>query len=757
MMVLLFVRQEYAFDRFHEDGERIYRLLSEDSLGTGLHRSSVQIGHLAPRLADAVPAIDGVARMHRRGGTFVVDGEPFRVNDYYWGDPAFFDLFDFHLTEGDEAQALSTPGSLVVSAALAQRLFGQTDVLGHLVRVDNEHDMVVTGILSAPRGPSHLSIEAIGSMGTLGEIENFWDHQNQGWTYVRLTDGTDPKEVEADVNGRLESFVTWMNLDTYHLRLRLQPLSQIRLHSADVAAPGNVGDVRQVRLFSLVGILILLLACANFTNMAMARSVQRMREVGMRKTLGANRRQIVQQFMVEAFVSTLICLVLALILVESLLPWFKSLIGQSVPGVLDGSRDVLAWILGIALLASVLAGLIPAMQMSRFQPVDALKGGKGGRIRSRTREVLVVGQFVVSTMLIFASLGIHAQMQHIRDQNPGFRTEHVVQLSNAGASVIPATLINALSGVSQVVSVSHSSGIPIGGGMVSDMHVEDRKTMSKRLVVDEHYARTLDLELAEGRWMNPPFASDEVAEFVVNEAYVRFMGWENPLERTLSSGYNDETGEWHQRPIVGVVKDFHTGSAREAIIPVVLDARPSMERFRFVYLVRIAPGDPVVAMDGIKKVWAQLAPDRPFSATFADDTIQAMYESENRMARLFNVFTGLAIGIACLGLFGLAALTTELRTKEIGIRRVLGATTTRIVGTLSIDFIRLVVLAVVIALPIGWFSLQSWLDGFTLRIEPGWALPLVVALAVTGLAWLTVAGQAWNAARHRPVDSLRSE
>ncbi len=757
MMILLFVRHEYAFDRFHTDAHRIYRLISVDSLGAGLNRSSIQIGHLAGRIADGLPAIDGFARMHRRGAVFSTEREPFRVGDYYWGDQAFFDLFDYTLEAGDVAQALTAPNALVLSSELATRLFGASEALGRIVRVDDEFDMVVTGILAPPKGPTHMPIQAIGSMLTLGEFEQVWDPRNQGWTYLRLSEGADPADVEANVNGRLPSIVTWMNLDKYHVRYRLQPLADIRLHSSDIAAPGNVGDVRQVRLFMLVGLLILLLACANFTNMAMARSVQRLREVGMRKTLGASRRQVTAQFMLEALLSVTICLVLALAVIESLVPWFNSMTGQSIPGLLAGTWDVWLWMPLVAVTAAVLGGAIPALHVSRYQPAEIMKGGRTGRTRSRTREVLVVGQFVISTTLMVASIGIHAQLRFIQAQNPGFQTENVIQLSNAGSGVRPGTLIEALGGLSSVVSASHSSGVPIVGGMISDMHRDEDRTMSKRLIVDEHYVETLGLELSAGRWMNAPFASDATAEFVVNEAYVRFKGWDHPLQEQLPSGYDEQTGESIMRPVVGVVKDFHTGSAREPIIPTVLDARPSMARFRFMYLVRIAPGDPAHVLDEIRNVWATVAPDRPFSATFVDDSIQALYESERRMARLLTVFTVLAIGIACLGLFGLAALTAEFRTKEMGIRRVLGASTTRIVQILSADFLKMVVLAVAIAIPIAWYGLERWLTEFAVRIELAWTMPLAVAALVTGVAWATVASQAWKTAGRNPVDSLRSE
>lgn len=757
LLILVYVQREASFDAFHPDADRIYRIINEDSLGASLNRNAISLGLLAPRLEESIASIDASVRIHNRGGVIKSGSELFRENDFIWADSNVFSIFDFPLAQGHPESALTRPNTVVLSRELASRLFGDTNPIGETITVDSKYTLEVTGVLAPPVGPSHIRTGALASMSTLDHIESKWDALKQGWSYVRLAPGSDAAEVEASINANLADYVTWFRLDGMYLRVRLQPLEDVRLHSSDIMSAGNLSDIRYVTLFSAIGILILLLACINFTNLAMARSLQRTREVGMRKTLGARRGQIMGQFLIESVGMALLALFGALLIMELSLPYVNQVSGQELSVPLFDHHQYFAWFLGIAIITGLIAGSLPALHMSRFVPADVLKGGTGISGRGMLRKVLVTGQFAISCALIFAALGIRSQMDFIRNQNLGFETEHIVSIHIGGVSVEEQTLKDAVLNVPGVLHASHSIGMPLNGGMISSMQEGERRAVSKRLSVDEDYLATMGLEMALGVWPDRAAQSDETTQVVVNEEYVRFKGWEDPLQESVVVGYDETTKTTIPGPVVGVVKDFHTGSAYQATMPTRFDFRPSMAQYRHALLVRMTAGSAQQTVDRIRDLWTGLVPDKPFQVSFVDEQVQAIYASETRLAKLFNIFTMLAVGIACLGLFGLAAYSAELRTKEIGIRKVLGASTSGIVRMISWDFLRLVLVAGVIAIPPAWFGMEKWLSDFVYRIQPGPGMVLVSVGLVVLLAWCTVAWQSIRAATTDPVDCLRME
>jgi len=757
LLILLFVRHEQSYDRFHENADRIYRVLREGSAGTGLRLTANLLGNLAPRLEDTFPGVERMVRLHNRPAVLSRGDVHFEENHLFWSDASVFDVFDFSLERGDPATALSRPGTAVLTRATAQKYFGDADPLGQTLVLDSKHTLEITGIAAPPPPNSHIDFGVLVSMATLGELENPWIPENQGWTYVLLAPGQSPEALEAQINASLGDLVWWWNLDAIHVAYALQPLVDIHLRSRGYIGVGEVSDERYVQFFSVIALLVLLIACINYMNLATARSARRAQEVGMRKTLGAQRRQLVGQFMSESVLFSLMALTGAVFLVELALPSFNSLTDKTLG--LDYTRDggVLALFLGTALATGLVAGSYPALYLSRFNPVRVLKGLRDRGGPAMLRRGLVVVQFGITIVLLIGSVVIYQQMRYIQTKNLGFDTEQVLIINKRGLQTDLATFKQALLDVPGVVRASASSGVPIlQGGWVSESEINDQKVMTMRLLVDEDYVATMGMEIVAGRDFSGDRPADRTQALLVNETMTAVRGWDDPLSQTLTAG-SDSAGNPIAVNVIGVVKDFHTGSLHNAIMPTILDPHPKWEGFVRQFLVRIRPENVPGTLSALEATWQRFAPDYPFAYSFLDDDVDALYRAEQRFGTLFAAFTVLAILIACLGLFGLAAHTAEQRTREIGIRKVLGAPLESVVLLLSQDFARLVVVAFVVAAPLAYLAAQRWLDDFAYRIDISWGIFLVAGLLALLVAILTVSYQAVRAALADPVKALRYE
>lgn len=756
LLLTLYVREEASYDRFHTDADRIYRIITADSMGGNLMQTASVIGLVTPRFEERIPQIESSVRLHREQAVFSVEAQLFEERDFFWADPNVFDVFDFPLREGDAATALQRPGTIVLSPKLAYRLFGDGPAVGQHLRIDGQYDLEVTGLLETPPSASHLHPAALASMRTLGEMTNPWVSAHQGWSYLRLAADADPRAVEEVMNSHLSEIVTWFNLDAMYLAYHLQPLAEIRLHSAKIQGAGDVSDVRYVYLFSIVAALILVIACVNFTNLATARSLKRIREVGMRKTLGASRIQIVTQFLGESVGLAVVAMVIALGLLELAHPYIHGLFGKQLD--LDYANDplLLVWLLVLTVVTGLTAGSIPAVFVSRFDPIRSVKGLAVGKQRSRLRQGLVVTQFAISVGLVFATLVIRGQMDYIQDKNLGFQTHGVFAIRTDGLGERTTSFKRLLLDVPGVEAVSHASGFPMGGGLQSNTEIDGKTLLTMYLAADEDYVEAMGLEMAAGRDYDADRPGDASSARVVTESYARARGWENPLQEHIATGQHED-GSTKYADIIGVVRDFHTTSLHRAIIPTIIDVGPSLARFRSRLIVRVGEGQLRPVMDQLEALWPTYVPDRPLSIHFADDYVQSHYEAETRMGQLFSLFTLLAMGIAGLGLFGLAAYAAERRTKEIGIRKVLGASIGRVVALLMIEYVWLVVLAVMLGLPVAYIAINRWMEGFAYRID---VTPSHFLLAGSGallFALLTVVTQAARTARSNPVESLRHE
>ena len=758
LMIMLFVRHELSYDRFHADADRIYRVLREDSAGTGLRYTPTVLGNLAPAFEANIVGVEASVRMHRKAAVLGANGTFLKQDGFYWSDPSVFDVFNFTLERGDVASALTRPGTAVVTQAVARRFFGDADAVGQTLLLDGEKNLEITGIVNPPPTNSDLQFEVIASMSTIGELENPWESVNQGWSFVRLADGQTAAAVTGRIQDKIRELAWWWNHEAIHVAYVLQPLTDVHLHSKGMMGTGaDVGDIRYVYLFSAIAALILVIASINYMNLATARAIRRAREVGMRKALGAHRGQLVGQFMSESVFLCLLGFIGAVAIVAVTLPAFNTVTGRELTLTMRNDGVLLAAFLGVACFTGLAAGIYPAAVLSRFSPVRVLKGLRDSTGGPNLRRGLVVLQFGISILLLVGTAVIYQQMRYIQTTNLGFDNDQVILVRTRGLDGGATTFMQALHEIPGVVSTSGTSGIPIlQGGWVSESEIGSEKLMTMRVLVDADYLQTMGMTLVAGRDYLADSESDLTQSLLVNETMVAVRGWEDPLSETLPSG-SDSDGNPVMANVVGVVADFHTGSLHEAIMPTVLDANPRWDPYKGAVVIRFHPENLTETLTSIEATWARFVPNTPLDFRFVDDAVEALYRAEQQFGRLFATFTLLAVLVACLGLFGLAAYVTEQRTKEIGIRKVLGASVGGIIVLLSKEFVRLIVVAFVIAAPVGYLLMQRWLDDFAYRVSISWSLFVVVGVVASAAALLTVAYQAVRAAVADPVKSLRYE
>ncbi len=769
LLIVFFVQDELSYDRHLPGVERLYRVtLSETGDDRALHRA-VTPPALAPTLKREFAEVEQAVRFGKNNAAmFRIKGRVFHDVTFSFADSNFFEVFRLPFILGDPATAFQQLNSVILTETAAKTYFGDADPLGQRVigpERFGHSELVVTGVIEDIPSNTHFSFDLmLNRAGFLWPRSRITD--DQWWlygeyTYVLLADA--PGDQAAALAQKLpilpEKYLT--ERSGVQFGFHLQPVTRIHLYSHLEAEYQPNSHAVYIYLFSAVALLILLIACINFMNLATARATQRAREVGVRKVAGARRGQLVGQFLSESMLLAGAASVLALGLAWAALPLFNHLAGKDL--ALSGAALAWVWLLipGLALLVGLLAGSYPAFFLSAFQPASVLKGGTGaGSVWARRmRRGLVVAQFAFSIILLIGTAVIYTQWRYMQQADLGFDKEHVVVLPyrSIDASFAPATIKQELlrhPGIERVsmsrfipTGVTFSSGSPIPEGLDYEVPVYWRG-------IDVDYPATLGLELIEGRGLSDRLASDTVGErgaFLINEAAARQFGWTEPLGKALLSPISRaEMGH-----VIGVVKDFHVTSLHEEIKPLVYYP---MERGYRHLIARLGPGQVPETMAFLEEQWSTFAPGRPFNYFFLDENYDALYHFEQRLTQLIGVFALLAVLVACLGLFGLAAFTAEQRTKEVGIRKVLGASVAGIVMLLSRDFVKLVLIAIALAAPAAYYAWETWfLNDFAYRIEISWGIFLLVGLAALGIALATVGYQSIKAALADPVESLRYE
>lgn len=749
ILIMLWVQDEISYDRFNAQADQIYRVCFSDLWsGNRVKFSSTPTG-IGPALKQDFSEVADSARLFRMKNMLVRYKEKRFVEEYiFLADYSLFDIFSFPFVKGDPHKALNNPHSVVLSEQAAVKYFGSSDPVGKTLIIGSSMDFLVTGVFQDIPKTSHIRFEILAPFQLLKELGvdlQQWTNWSY-YTYILLH----PKSHRIE-DRRLTEYYQSHVSSFKNVQMHLLPLKDIHLRSQSMGGIGADGDIKYVYVFSLIAIFVLLIACINFMNLSTAKSWIRAKEVGMRKVVGARRRDIIRQFFGESVLQAFLSLFVAMVLVKISLPLFNHITSKGLSLDLKGNLFLYVGLIGITFFSGVVAGSYPALFLSSFHPVTVLKGL--GSFKAKTREVfrkvLVITQFSLTIIMIIGTIIIYNQIQFMRDKKLGFDQSHLIVLSLTG------TLINNCDAFKQeiirnpgVLEASlalsrqfHSTPSDLWRGESADKNV--------RLFfnyVDEDYLKTFGMEIAEGRFFSKEF-SDDNNNFVLNETAVKTMGLEDPVGMSL-------TIKGRKGTVVGVVKDFHFETLNWKIGPLCLLA-PG-EAFRYLF-ARVSPQNLENTLRAMQEVWKKFEPHYPFRYQFFDDDFDRLYWSEQRIGTIVKYFALMAVFISCLGLFGLSAYIAERRTKEIGIRRVLGASSVEIIVLLSKEFAKCVLISSAIAWPMAYLIMNKWLANFAYRTGIGVGVFLGAAVSALATALLTVSFQTVKAAVTNPVDSLRYE
>ena len=777
LLIGLFIWNELSFDRYHKNADRIYRV-SREFINTD---GSIQLhlGSLAPPfsplLKNDFPDIEAAIRLLQNTVTFKKEDRLYSEENVFIAESDIFKLFDIPLISGNSETALTEPFSILLSESTAKKYFDEENPINQTIKGMGQFDFKITGVFKDFPYNSHFHPNVLTSFNTMND-PNIYGEENlrTNWgnnsfsTYLLLPKGYPVDNLEEQFPAFLDK-----NMAGYYsqgkaserTKLYLQPLTDIHLHGHLDSEIEENGDIGRVYLFAIIAALILLIACINYMNLSTARSTTRAKEIGVRKVVGAERSQIVWQFLSESFLLSLLATILAIVLAQFALPVVNQMMGQE----LEVTSTMLVAIpfitVLVALLAGFLAGFYPALVLSGMKPLNILKGGglgnsqKGG---SSLRKVLVTGQFAISIGLIIATIVIFQQLNFMQNKDIGLNKDHVIALNFYGtAAANYESFRNELLGDNSVKNVGRSSRIPSGRLLdsygsakvqLSGEELEQSAADLKSLTIDHRFIPTYNLNMVAGRNYREDKGLDRSGSFILNEVAAKTLGWSDgqaAVGKRIVYGGRDAH-------IVGVIDNFNFESLHQDIQPMIFFIPSDSTNFNYLS-VKLDGENIPTALAHIEQVWNQFLPQFPFDYQFVDEEFGALYEAEQRQGRVFISFALLAILVACMGLFGLTAFVTQQRVKEIGIRKILGATTASLVTLLSKDFLKLVFIALFIATPLAYFLMEKWLADFAYRIEVQWWIFVVAGVLGIGVAFLTVSFQSVKAALANPIQSLRSE
>lgn len=773
ILIMLFVRNELSYDGFHRNAGAIFRVLTESKKPSGPPEVAAYTPMpLVPTLRTEFPEVLHAARFSM-GGTIITAGERSFAETILYTDPDAFSMFDIEFVRGNPATALNDPAEIVITEEIAMKYFSTTDVIGRMLTVQSrktEEPFTVTGVVKAMPPNSSIRFNFLANISKhsrYAAVHDRWSWSS-GSSYIQMAPGA----PVADLQKKMPAFVEHYYADIVKVsraegeiskepdafKLEFQPLARVHLDSRVSVSPEERGNPTYALILAGIGLFVLVIACINFTTLAIARSSSRGKEVGMRKVLGALRVQLVRQFLGETLVSGFISLLIGVVLAELALPTFNQLAEKQLSfGASSG------WALPAALAVLLLAvgcagGIYPALHISRYVPVDILKGKSRPGGKNIATRSLVVLQFSISIFLIAGTLALSRQLGLLMTKDLGYNGSQVVVLTThagerAGAAEdLVNRLRTATRGNPEIVSISGTSGAFTQGYDINSFPYRGEKKTTFVYRVDEEYLATLEIPIIEGRNFIKGRAGDVEHGIIVNEAFLREFGWTGGA---VGKKVETQNEAFNGLEVIGVVRDFHFRSLREEVSPAMMFENPSWPLDNI--LVRVGPGNLSASVDYLRNVWRETAPGKPFDFSFLDDDVQKQYQVEMKWGRIVAYASMLAVALACLGLFGLVTLSVGNRTKEIGIRKVLGASAGSVVGLVSRDFIRLVLVANVIAWPAAYFALRSWLENYASRISLDAGLFLLAGGLTLAVALITISVQVVRAALSNPVESLRYE
>jgi len=786
LLIVLFVQSELSYDQHHVKGDNVYRIVLERKYPGRATSYAIIPQSIGPTMKAEYPEIEECVRIFNfagNGNFFLRIGEKrFEESRVLSADTNFFKIFSSNFIAGSANDALIKPNSVVVNETTAKRYYGSASAaLGKTFETDgpNNQPLVwnITAVVEDWPDNSHFLFDLLISVNSFPFIRqpNFINFATN--TYFLLNPQADPKALEAKFPAYLNKYVAGevsrqfgQSFEEFQkagngYHYYLQPMKKIHLISDLEAELRPNGSLSAVYIFGVIAVFILALACINFINLSTARSVERAKEVGIRKTFGSEKKSLVYQFLLESIVVCLVSILVAIALILLLLPLFNQVSGKQLTATYFLTPGKIGLLFLFSVIVGLIAGLYPAFILSSFKPILVLKGRfRSNRFGLALRNGLVVFQFAISVVLIISTIMVNRQMNFMMSEKLGFRKDHIITIERTDLLDEQTTAFKTeLARIPGVETVTGSSAMPSGRNFfgITFQPVGSKQPMTGRgMIVDDQYAKTLNLEMKEGRFFSNSFSTDSLS-VVLNEKAVAEMQLRPPVlgtRLTTPDGFlNAPDGSLYQYTVVGVVKDFHYQSLHQTVSPLVILNTKKFQDQSGLVAVGIKAKSFEDAVVDIEKLWKKFEPETPFHYSFLDQDLAAQYASEKTLQRVFTIFSTLAIFIACIGLLGLAAYTTQQRTREISIRKVLGASVSSIIGMLSKDFLKLVIIAALLAFPLAWWGMNKWLQDFAYRIDLSWWVFAMAAIVAALIALVTISFQAIRAAFTNPVNSLRNE
>jgi len=779
IMILLFIKSQLGYDSFYKYSDQIYRVATHELVNNATFNTALTPAPLGEELRRDYPQVVNYTRINR---SFITDyGYPivkygdkvFSEKHFFLADSTFFGVFNLPFIKGDPQKALSQPNSVVITESTAKKYFGNINPIGKMLNVDQNKDFMVTGVVKDVPANSHFHFDLLGSLCSYSKNADQDWLTSDYYTYIILRKGVDINSFKEKLKNVVQKYVdpqisqvAVVNLSKMRSEGRLkwdyflQPVTSIHLHSHLESELEANGDITYIYIFSAVALLILLIACINFMNLSTARSERRAKEVGIRKTLGSNIALLVGQFFTESIMMSFIAFAIAVSLVEILMPLFNNISGQNIKPDSLLNLGTVPLLIGIAIIVGILAGGYPAFYLSRFHPALILRNSRGrGTDKSWLRNTLVVFQFSVSIVLFIGTFMIYSQLNYMQNINLGLDKENVIiinRTNNLDQQI--QSFKHELLSNPDILHVSNSTTVPGYGFSSAGCRIGDTPGNQTRIIMtmgsDENFAKTYKIKMAEGRYFSKEFPSDTSA-VVLNEAAVSAFGVKNPVGKELIK-VGQTPSQRKTYKIIGVTKNFNYESLRGKIRPLAIHMLPDLNSGRFVS-VRVSSNDYPALIAFMKSKWEEFAGEEAFNYDFLDQHLDQLYSSSQKTGKISTIFSVLAILISSLGLLGLAAFVTEQKTKEIGIRKVLGASTPEIVYLLSKEFAKWVVLANLIAWPVAYFLMKNWLQNFAYRINMNIWVFIAAGVGALIVAFVTISFHAVKAALANPIDSLQYE
>jgi len=753
IFLIIYVADEISYDRYHEKADRIFRVSSTIKEPDDQFTWIVAQIPFGPAVVHDYPEVQSFVRfINMPRALYKFEDKEFNEENFYYVDSTLFDIFSYKVIKGEVKSALLAPKKIILTEKIANKYFGKTDPIGKTLTTGTD-TYEVTGVIQDVPSNSHFRFDAVAARNNLPKQLGSWGNFGV-FTYLLFPEKFDVKAFEKKMEGMYVAYMkTIFEPLKITIKYNLEPLTRIHLFSKNAGEPEPTGSITYVYIFGIVAIFLVLIAAMNYMNLATARSARRAREVGLRKVVGSRRLPLVLQFISESMVFTIVSLVISIVLIIILLPKFNLLAGKSFDSHVIYSPVVILSLLSIIIIVGIFGGSYPAFFLSRFSPVTVLKGEiTQGSAGSLFRKILVVVQFTVSVIMIICTLVVFRQLNYLKNMDQGFDQQNVVGLQLNGAMARKYPVLKQVLLENQNVKYVTSTNTSVGEGSGKVIfQVETDQGMSNRginfAVVDHDFIETLGIKMVKGRDFQQDMPSDTLAGVVVNEAFVKRMNWTEPVGKKVTLG-NFINGR-----VIGVMKDYHQTGMYNGIESLLLIWRP----INNVVYIKLSGTETSKTISFIETKWKEIFPDQPFVYTYLTDRFRGQFKADEKRGLVFTLLAILAILIACLGLFGLASYMVEQRTKEIGIRKVFGANENIILGLISKDFLILVTIGIVIAIPTAYYFMSKWLENYVYRMKIGASLLVIAALLTITITFITISYKAYQAAIMNPAKALKTE